>query len=234
MHRGYIKVWRKIKDSGLYQLPNAFTLFMYMLTEAAYKPVRFGTVEVGRGELCTGRHKLSAELEMSEQTIRTAMNHLHELGMITSKPTNKYTVYTIVNYGQYQDVDTLPNQQPNQVATNEQPTNNQPTTTNKEVKKERSKEVMHSSAFLNFWEVWPKSSRKGGKAECWKVWKNKQLDVVVSEIVNHIEYCKTSVWKDPQYIEAPLVYLNKSKWDGADIGVNTGQNFDLNEWMKAK
>jgi DNA-binding transcriptional MocR family regulator len=96
-------------------------------------------VDLERGQLCTGRHRLAGELGMSEQTIRTALEHLHNLEMITSEPTNKFTIYSIVNYNSYQD------QQPtiNQPTTNEQPTSNQPTTTIQEHKHINTKEEIH-------------------------------------------------------------------------------------------
>jgi hypothetical protein len=134
MHRGYIKIWRKTLDSGLFQLPNALALFVYMLLEATHKPIRYGTVDLDRGQLVTGRHKLAESIGISEQATRTALAHLIELDFITSKATNKYTVYTIVNYNKYQDIDAIPNQQNNQQATNEQPTSNQQATTIQEHK----------------------------------------------------------------------------------------------------
>lgn len=131
MHRGYIKIWRKVKDSGLYQLPNAFTLFVYMLTEATHKSTRRGTVDLERGQLCTGRHQLSKDLGLSERSIRTALEHLVKLNMITGKSTNKFTVYTIVNYNNYQDND--------QQATNERPAKDQQATNNRPLIQEHKK-----------------------------------------------------------------------------------------------
>lgn len=144
MHRGYIKIWRKTLDSGLLQKPNSLALFVYMLMEATHKPIRYGTVELERGQLVTGRHKLSKELNMSEQTVRTCIEHLTKFDFITSKSTNKFTVYTIVNYSKYQDTDVVPNQEDNQQATNEQPTTNQQLTTIQEHKHIRSKSISSS------------------------------------------------------------------------------------------
>ena len=123
MHRGYIKIWRKTLDSGLIQLPNALALFVYMLLNATHKPIRYGTVDLERGQLVTGRHKLAADLVMSERSIRTALEHLIKLDFIASSSTNKYTVYTIVNYSKYQDCD-IPTDQEN----DQQPTSNRPAT----------------------------------------------------------------------------------------------------------
>lgn len=240
MHRGYIKIWRKVKDSGLYQLPNAFTLFVYMLTEATHKPIRFGAVDLERGQLSTGRHILSSTLKMSEQSVRTALKHLHNLGMITSKSTSQYTVYTIVNYNNYQDSTVYPNQQVNQQSTNDQPTANQLLTTIQEYKNTITKKQKQSSefsdCFIKFWNVWPSHFRKGGKSECWKVWRQRKLDTQIDSIISHVEYCKgNGVWKDQQYIPAPKTYINQSKWDGFEtVKQNKDDPIDLDAWMRSK
>lgn len=133
MHRGYIKIWRKIEDSGLLQMHGTLALFMVMLLRAAYKPCRIGLIDLDRGQLSAGRFQLCEWSGLSEQSTRTSIKHLHDLNMITSKPTNKFTIYTIVNYGQYQDYDDTTNQQSNQQLTNNQPTTNQQLTTIKDI-----------------------------------------------------------------------------------------------------
>lgn len=170
MHRGYIKIWRKIKDSGLFQLPNALTLFIYMLTEATHKPIRYGTVDLERGQLVTGRHKLSAELKMSERSIRTAIDHLTKLDFIASKATSKYTIYTIVNYGKYQDMDLTSDQVNDQQPTSNRPTTDQQPTTIQEHKHISTKEIKTSCTTFALpdwvdkdnWDLWMKT-RKGKK-----------------------------------------------------------------------
>jgi hypothetical protein len=137
--------------------------------------------------------------------------------MVTSKPTNKFTVYTIVNYGQYQDCEDTTNQQ----LTNNQPATNQQLTTKEEIKHLNIKEII-PNGFIDFWEIWPTSKRKGSKSACLKVWKTKKLELVSKVIIDHVNYCKVNgVWKDPQFIEAPLVYLNQAKWDGAELTEKT-------------
>jgi hypothetical protein len=112
-------------------------MFIFILTEATHKQVRFGTVELQRGQFCTGRHQLCAALGLTEQKARTCLKHLHELGMITSESTNRFTVYTVVNYNNYQDFkDNQPTEQQtdNKQITNEQQTDNKQITTIQEHK----------------------------------------------------------------------------------------------------
>lgn len=75
--------------------------------------------------------------------------------------------------------------------------------------------------FAEFWEAWPASTRKGGKAECAKVWGTKALDAQADTILGHVRRMRASHdWtKDGgQFIPAPVVYLRAGRWDGAELG----------------
>jgi len=75
--------------------------------------------------------------------------------------------------------------------------------------------------FETFWAEWPSGGRKGGKAECLKVWRKDRLEAQASTIVAHVKALKTSrEWlKDGgEFIPAPVVYLRGKRWDGAEIG----------------
>jgi hypothetical protein len=74
--------------------------------------------------------------------------------------------------------------------------------------------------FSEFWTVWPRSSRKGGKTECLKVWKSRKLEPLKTEIVAHVKAMTGSHdWtkNGGEYIPAPVVYLRAAKWDGAEV-----------------
>lgn len=227
MQRGYIKIWRKLEDSGLLQMHGTFCLFIHMLLKATHKDLRIGMTDLKRGQFISGRHQLAEAVGLSEQQLRTCEKKLHLLGMIESKSTNKFTVYTIVNYDIYQDANDADNKQ----ITNEQQTSNKQLTTIQEHKNKITKE--ESLRFDEFWELWPRSPRKGGKANCLKVWKSRNLDSEAETIFSHIKYCKSNgVWKDPQFISAPLVYLNQTKWDGAEIISDNPAQFSMDDFMR--
>jgi hypothetical protein len=137
MQRGYIKIWRKLEDSGLLQMPNTLSLFMVMLMKAVYKPCKVGMAELNRGQLSAGVYQLCEWTGLTIQNVRTSLNHLHKLNIITSKSTNKYTIYTFVNYNEYQDIDTIPNKQ----LTNDQQTTNKQLTTEEDIKHLSIKEL---------------------------------------------------------------------------------------------
>lgn len=109
MHQGYIKVWRKLKDSGLLQSPKTLALFMFLLLNATHKTIKKGTpngvVDLNRGQFLSGRKKLAAELGQSEKEIRTSITKLKKMGILGQQTASKYSIYTIVNYDKYQDYD---------------------------------------------------------------------------------------------------------------------------------
>jgi len=149
----YIKLDRKIAEWEWFTDSNTLKLWIYLLVNAQYQDSSYKGIEVKRGQLITGRKKLAEQLEMSEQQIRTCLDHLQATNEITIKPTNKYSLITIEKYGLYQGDDDgnnqQNNQQGNQRATNKQPTNNH-NKRNKEIKNIRNKEIyIYSGQFLS-------------------------------------------------------------------------------------
>ena len=74
--------------------------------------------------------------------------------------------------------------------------------------------------FDDFWSAYPRCKRKESKQSCLKVWKSKKLDLVADQIIAHVKAkAGTDDWikQEGQFIPAPLVYLNKGTWDGADL-----------------
>lgn len=200
---------------------STLAMFMYMLIKASYKPCRIGMVDLDRGQFCSGRFKLSEALELSEQSVRTCLANLHELGMITSKSTNKYTVYTIVNYGQYQDIDDSINQQINQQSTSSQPTTNQQLTTIKDINtlsiKKETTLSEYSDEFKQFWAAYPNKTGKGGAYQSWKKQKPK-IELVISALSWQ---SKTEAWtkENGRFCPMATTYLNQRRWEDEPYGV---------------
>ena len=88
-------------------------------------------------------------------------------------------------------------------------------------------EPMFKTGFDRFWEAWPKSPRKGAKAECKKKWAKNYCETCADQIIKHVEWMKTTdQWRQANgaYIPAPLGYLNQQRWDGAEIPETQPQN----------
>lgn len=148
MQRGYVKVWRKIEDSGLLQNPTAWQVFGWLLIKATRTErrtsIRGQVFELMPGEYATSVSALCTALKLSTQQCRTALKFLEKLEILTSKSTNNGTVFSIINWETYQNTEQDAQQTGNKRLTNAQQTGNKPL--KQELKNERIKEVLTSSA----------------------------------------------------------------------------------------
>ncbi len=83
--------------------------------------------------------------------------------------------------------------------------------------------------FNAFWAAWPSGGRKGGRSKCLVLWKRERLELQATVILLHIDSLKASPgWtKDGgQFIPAPISYLNKRSWDGADLCEQSARSFE--------
>lgn len=78
--------------------------------------------------------------------------------------------------------------------------------------------------FDRFWDAWPKSIRKEAKGKCMEAWVKAKAEPHAEQIVAHIEGKKHTDWtKDGgRFVEAPLVYVNQRKWEGAEDATSAG------------
>jgi hypothetical protein len=137
---GYVKIYRKLLTSAVFQHDNLLKVWIWCLIRANWHDTMclFDGIElnVGRGSFISGRYTGSTECNMRPKTFYNQLVKLRELGNIFLKSDNKKTLITIVNYSSYQD-DYLEN---GQLLDNKRTTRVQQEDTDKEVKKERSKE----------------------------------------------------------------------------------------------
>lgn len=125
----FIKIDRKIIQWEWWSDINTFRLFIYMLIKAYWKDGNYKGKLIPRGSFPSSVSELSKETNLTENEIRTALKHLKSTGEITSKSTNKFTVFSVKNYDLYQtdnkqDYEQITSQNTNKSQTiNEQLTN---------------------------------------------------------------------------------------------------------------
>ncbi len=138
MHKGFIKLHRKLTEWEWYDDPNTFRLFIHLLLKANYKDKKWHGITVKRGSFITGYDKLTSELNLSKQQIRTSITKLKSTGEITYQSTHQYSVATIVNYDVHQDREKVATHQVTPKATPYQHTSNTRATPTKNVKKDKN------------------------------------------------------------------------------------------------
>ena len=218
MHRGYIKLWRKILDSGMLQNHKLLTFWVWCLLKATHKQrkviVDFKEVELGPGQFIFGRKTAAAELSMSQQSVRTCLKTLKKMGNLSTQATNRYTVITICNWERYQSTENGANQpdsQPfNQQVTSKQPASNQQVTTNKNVKNEKNVKKRHIVDFDAAWKLYPDKSGKPKAKEAYITARKEGATAV--EIAEGLERYKAYVAEKRKGGFTDLKYQNGSTW----------------------
>ena len=141
MHRGFLKLHRKIVDWEWYSDIKVKSLYIDLLLHANIEDKKWQGKVIKKGQQITSIEHLSIRNGMSKQEVRTALDKLVKSGNINKQATNKYTIITIDNYDVFNDnstrkkqVATNKQQTINKPLTNQQQTNNKPSTTTKELK----------------------------------------------------------------------------------------------------
>ncbi|HEC64931.1 hypothetical protein LCGC14_1098180 [marine sediment metagenome] len=126
MHRGYIKLYRKILEWEWYADLPVRTLFFHLLLKANHSDKKWKGIFIKKGDVLTGRNKLAEQTGLTVQQVRSALTKLKSTNEITIKPTNRNSLITLINYKLYQPTTSKPH--------NKQPTDNQQITTTKKEK----------------------------------------------------------------------------------------------------
>lgn len=125
LENGFIVLHRKIVNWEWYKDPATRIVFEHLILTANYEEKCFKGEAIHRGQRVASYGTLAKETGLSVRNVRTAIRHLISTNEVTSKATNKYSVFTIVNYDMYQD---------KRQTTDKQVTSNRQTTDNNETK----------------------------------------------------------------------------------------------------
>jgi hypothetical protein len=145
MHRGYVKVWRKLEDSGILQDPGACQFFLWAMFKATHKQrkqiVGNQVVHLQAGQFISGRNAAATELGISPSKFARTLEKMKMLEFVDTRPNNKFTVITIVNWDTYQAEQQQAGQQAGQQADSKRTASEQQTDTNKKDKKVKNERI---------------------------------------------------------------------------------------------
>ena len=100
----YIKLHRKFLEWEWYRNEHTKNLFIHCLLKANWKESKFEGNVIQRGSFVSSIDILASETGLTSDEVRTAIKHLISTGELTKQSTNKYTVFSVVNYDLYQPV----------------------------------------------------------------------------------------------------------------------------------
>ena len=90
-------------DWEWYESKNVFRLFTHCLLHTNTQNIRYCGREIKAGQFVSSITRISAETGLTESQVRTALKKLKDTGYISTKSTNKYTIYTVNEYQKYID-----------------------------------------------------------------------------------------------------------------------------------
>ena len=194
----WIKIYDGLLDWGWHTRPEMVSLFVHLLLKANIKDGHFEGFEVKRGQLVTSRKELSILTGISEQSIRTCINHLKNTGEIAIKSTKRFSIITICKYDSYQAKKESANQPTNQQPTNNQPTPNQRLTTSIEYKKEEYKreDINKPSSSLSSspWAELTPAEQKEEKSLFFEIFFFKNYNQLNEEVDRFVAANNSTLW----------------------------------------
>ena len=210
MHRGYVKLWRKSLDSGMIQNHKLWVFWTWCLIKASHKKTKqmvgMQMVDLEPGQFVFGRKAAAGETGLSERNIRTCLQLLKNTQNLTIKPTNKFSIISIVNWSSYQQTDEQNDQQNDQQVTSKRPASD-----HKQECKEHKNNI-YTPNFEKFWLIYPKKIGKGAAFKSYQ--KIKEPKPTLKIIETAIENQKQSQqWQDSQFIPNPATWLNQRRWE---------------------
>lgn len=155
-------------DWEWYENTNVFRLFYHCLLHTKLEDKRYCGKEIKAGQFVSSITRISAETGLTESQVRTALKKLKDTGYISTKSTNKYTIYTVNEYQKYIDcrqvVETTTEE--NTVVENgtkmEQSVENAKETCEKSKENcEKSNKKAINECFERLWKKYPSKKGKG-------------------------------------------------------------------------
>ena len=199
---GWVKLHRKILESHIFDNPDVFRLWCYLILSANHREVRImiglQTVHVLPGQMLTGRRKLAEKLKIKETTLERYLKVLESGQQIGQQTFKNFRLITITNWTEYQEN----GQEIGQQTDNARTTNGQRADTNKNEKNEKNeKKVSLDDLSVSHIADWLTAKRVNGK------YLTHDEHAVLEQFK---DYCKS---KGKRYADYPAALRRAFDWD---------------------
>lgn len=121
--QGWFKLHRELFETDLWHDVSTFRLFLYLISQASHKDgIKTKGIELKRGQYIRSYRKLADDLSYKEgrgykkyslSTIKSCINKLIESERVNVQETEVGTLFTIVNYAKYQELEHEERESPN-------------------------------------------------------------------------------------------------------------------------
>ena len=180
-------------DWEWYENTNVFRLFYHCLLHTNLEDKRYCGREIKAGQFVSSITRISAETGLTESQVRTALKKLKDTGYISTKSTNKYTIYTVNEYQKYIDCGQVAETttEENTVVENG---------TKMEQTDENAKKKAINECFERLWKQYPNKKGKGQVSDTKKkILYQKGEEHIQRALKRYLEGLEQdSAWRKPQ------------------------------------
>ena len=180
---------------------NVFRLFYHCLLHTNLEDKRYCGKEIKAGQFVSSITRISAETGLTESQVRTALKKLKDTWYISTKSTNKYTIYTVNEYQKYIDCGQVAETTTEENTMVENGTKmEQPVERKMEQTDENAKKKAINECFERLWKQYPNKRGKGQVSDT----KKKTLYEIGEEKIERAlkryldDLSKDSSWRKPQ------------------------------------
>lgn len=99
---GYVRIFRSLTDKAFYTDSNFVHLWLHLILKSNHKDNMVDGRIIKRGQLKTGRKRLSLETGINESKIERILKYFESENQIEQQKTKKYRVITITYYDKHQ------------------------------------------------------------------------------------------------------------------------------------
>jgi len=210
LEKGYVKIFRKILETGFWSNPNDRLMAISLIMMANWKDKNWQSRNgeqfiIKRGELVTSVSSLQKHTGLSMRSTRTSLLHLEKSNFLTQRVTNWYRHIKLTKYCTFQDYEYGDRQGPDK----------DPTRTRQRLKKgkkgKNNPPISPQGDFELFWKAYPK---KIGKLAALRAWNNAKPGIILTEkILKAVsKQLNFRTWREG-FIPNPSTWLNQGRWD---------------------
>lgn len=194
-------------DWEWYENTNVFRLFYHCLLHTNLEDKRYCGKEIKAGQFVSSITRISAETGLTESQVRTALKKLKDTGYISTKSTNKYTIYTVkyqkyINCGQVAETTTEENKVVENGTKMEQTVERKMEQTEEKAKEtcEKSNKKAINECFERLWKQYPNKKGKRQVSDTKKkILYQKGEEHIQRALKRYLEGLEQdSAWRKPQ------------------------------------
>ena len=144
---GFTKFPNDLRAAPWRNEPKTVAVYFFLRMNAVHFPSGWNCIPMEPGQILSGRAQIAAETGLTQNEVRTALEHLKRTGYITIKTTNKYSVFSFVDKENWGCFDECTTSSPTSESTSRPPADHQQTTTLKRYRDTDTKETVPRKRF---------------------------------------------------------------------------------------